>query len=968
MGTSKRTAAGLIAVAVIAGLTATAAPAWSAPPPREPVATRGASDFLGEGKGARDVDNRKGTVAPSGQQRSLAGKFGAVRFNAFGTPRALGPAARGRTSLAAGLAADPETAARQFLVQNQALFGIDEQSVAAMDAVLVRPIGSATVVTLRQRFGGLPAGHDGLASILVSNGAVVRVTSSLSRDTREPQPATVSADDAIAAAARDAGLTAAQVGPVKVDTVAVPTPADGPRAAYAVTLSGTDLTRPVAFTTYVDARTGGVLVREDLVDYDADNPSWAVFPAAPTNVVGLDSRVRWCFSPMPACVRTVRDPNSGQAWDVNLSTGQPTFTSSGNAANNVVQWGGGTAPAPATAKPDRNYVYPFTDQWRAARCNPAGFTSAQRNDADAAVTNLFAMHNRMHDWAYTLGFTESAWNMQVVNLSPDGLGGDPEQGRAQSNALGGSRNNANQGTPRDGLPPTSNMFLWQPVAGAAYPPCVDGDYDMTVIGHEYTHAITNRMIAGPDTGIGSFQGGSMGEAWGDLLAGEYLFENGLRAPGDTPFVTGAYVTGNNTTGIRDYDGSKSPLNYSDIGFDIPGPEVHADGEIWVATNLRVRAAFVQRYGAGTPSLQQRCADGQVTVDACPGNRRWAQLTFDSFLLQGDSQVSMTDMRDNMLAADLVRFGGANQDLIWNAFAQSGLGIDATGDPADTDPTPSFASPYANNATVTLQPVGDSAGAVIRLYVGDYEARAVPVADTDPETAIPDTFQIVPGQTFSFTAVGAGYGHKKFTSLFLPGRAQDLKLNLPRNLASTSAGAVLTGDGVNVARLGDDTEVTDWASLDGVAGKKVTVDLAGDRPVSVNTVNVSALLRPAIDGDVDPLGQNRFSALRQFRILACDATASDCSADAGYREVYRSASDAFPSEAFRPTAPQLNLRTFHFNPVKATHLRIQVLTSQCTGNPRYAGEQDNDPAAATDCATASPFAAQVRIAEFQAFSR
>jgi extracellular elastinolytic metalloproteinase len=377
---------------------------------------------------------------------------------------------------------------------------------------------------------------------------------------------------------------------------------------------------------------------------------------------------------------------------------------------------------------------------------------------------------------------------------------------------------------------------------------------------------------------------------------------------------------------------------------------------------------VQRYGAGTPSLQQQCADGLVTVDACPGNRRWAQLTFDSFLLQASGQVSMLDMRDNMLAADLVRFGGANQDIIWNAFAQSGMGTDAVSGPADVDPTPSFASPYASNATVTLRPLGDSAGAVVRLYVGDYEARSVPVADTDPETDLPDTFQIVPGTPFTFTAVGAGYGHKKFTSLFLPGRAQDLKLNLPRNLASTSAGAVLTGDGVNVDKLGDDTEATDWASLSGVAGKHVTVDLAGDRPVSVNTVNVSALLRPAIDGDVDALGQNRFSALRQFTVLACDATSADCSSDAGYHEVYRSPADAFPAGAFRPTAPQLNLRTFHFNPVKATHLRIQVVSSQCTGNPRYAGEQDSDPAAATDCATASPFATQVRIAEFQAFSR
>jgi extracellular elastinolytic metalloproteinase len=55
-------------------------------------------------------------------------------------------------------------------------------------------------------------------------------------------------------------------------------------------------------------------------------------------------------------------------------------------------------------------------------------------------------------------------------------------------------------------------------------------------------------------------------------------------------------------------------------------------------------------------------------------------------------------------------------------------------------------------------------------------------------------------------------------------------------------------------------------------------------------------------------------------------------------------------------------------VVATHLRLRVLASQCTGNPQYAGEQDDDPANVTDCTTASPFATQVRIAEFQAFSR
>jgi extracellular elastinolytic metalloproteinase len=969
--TTRRRSAGKVAAALVAATTligmsggdaASAAPAAATPAAATPAGP--SFDGYPDGQAARDVDNRAGAAAPSVRQRSLAGRLGSrVQFNTLGTPRALGTG----KALATGLAADPETAARQYLTQNRELFGFDEKAVANMDSLGVNKIGAGAVVLLRQRFGDLPAAHDGLVAVLVDAGAVVRVTSSLSRDTSVPEPSTISADTAVQVALRDAGLAAEQVGSADVRQVALPTPADGPRAAYEVALRGTDATRPVAFTTYVDGRTGAVLVRDDLVDFDSDNPRWAVYPATPP-ASGADQRVQWCLKPGAGCAQTVHDPVSGGAWDLNLATGAPTFTSQGNSVNDVVAWGGGTPSTNATTDLARNYTFPLTDQWHQARCNPATFTSPQRIDADAAITNLFAMHNRMHDWAYFLGFTEATWNMQVVNLSPNGLGGDAEQGRAQQNALGGSRNNANQGTPRDGLQPTTNMFLWQPVAGTAYPPCVDGDYDMTVIAHEFTHAISNRMIAGPDTGISGFQGGSMGESWSDLDAAEYLFENGFRAPGDTPFVTGAYVTGSNSRGIRNYDFSKSPLNFSDLGYNTGGPEVHADGEIWSATNLRIRTALVKRYGAGTPATQLACAEGRTSVQSCPGNRRWIQLMFDSFLLQATGQVSMIDMRDNMLAADLVRFGGANQDLLWGAFAESGLGQDAVTAPADTDPPASFASPFADNATVRLAPVGDSAGAAIRLYVGDYEARAVPVADTDPETALPDTFQIVPNTKFQLTAVGAGFGHHKFSTLFLPGRAQDLRLNLPRNLASGASGATITGDGVNLTKIGDDSEATDWASLDGVAGKQVTVDLPGDQPQLVNEVNVSAMVRPAIVGDADAGPQNLFSAARSFAILSCNAALADCTQDTSYQVAFTSAPDAFPGGAFRPFSPELNLRSFHLPPTTATHLRLRILTSQCTGNPLYAGEQDADPAAATDCTTASPAALQVRVAEFQVFTR
>src|SRR6185312_12637823 len=167
---------------------------------------------------------------------------------------------------------------------------------------------------------------------------------------------------------------------------------------------------------------------------------------------------------------------------------------------------------------------------------------------------------------------------------------------------------------------------------------------------------------------------------------------------------------------------------------------------------------------------------------------------------------------------------------------------------------------------------------------------------------------------------------------------------------------------------DDTEATNWASLDGVAGRQLTVDLPGDGPQTVKRVNVSAMLRPAIVGDADTGSQNALSALRSFAVSACDATTTDCADPAHWQRIYTSAGDAFPGGAYRAYSRDINLRTFAVPATPATHLRLEVLASQCTGGPQYAGEQDDDPATTTDCATASPAKAQVRIAEFQAFTK
>src|SRR5439155_9172142 len=263
-------------------------------------------------------------------------------------------------------------------------------------------------------------------------------------------------------------------------------------------------------------------------------------------------------------------------------------------------------------------------------------------------------------------------------------------------------------TLNDGIPPITNQYLFQPIAGAFYAPCVDGDFDTSVFAHEYTHLISNRMVAGPDAGLSGYQAGSMGESWSDLDAIEYLNENGFVPTGaEDPFSVGAYVTGNPTVGIRDNAIDKDPLNYSDLGFDTPGPEVHADGEIWNGTNFDIRQALINKYNSTYPysdSVRQKaCADGKYAADACPGNRRWIQTMYDAWLLM-QSGVTMLDARDAYLAADMMRFGGANQAELWRAFAKRGMGDGAiTSGTGDDNPTPSFAIPpsIGSNATITF---------------------------------------------------------------------------------------------------------------------------------------------------------------------------------------------------------------------------------------------------------------------------
>jgi extracellular elastinolytic metalloproteinase len=429
---------------------------------------------------------------------------------------------------------------------------------------------------------------------------------------------------------------------------------------------------------------------------------------------------------------------------------------------------------------------------------------------------------------------------------------------------------------------------------------------------------------------------------------------------------------------------------------VSSSQVHANGEIWSATNFRIRKLLADKYDDDFPyddvELQQACAAGEYPPQACPGNRRWMQLVFDAMLLM-PTDPTMLQARDAALASDLMRFGGANQRELWLAYARSGMGRNAsTGNNTsllenDTDPVPDFESPLHDNATIKFVAKAKDGGTVpARIFVGHYEARVSPIADTDPATPaagtpaavvnLDDTAKFAPG-TYEFVATAPGYGHLRFRKTLYRGEASTLELRLAPNFASSAKGATATGDtsGADAAaqatqlrNLIDDTERTDWTTAGNVDpagnlsvdGKRVTVDLAGTDPVKVKHVNVSALVFS---------GQNRFTALRSFELWACNGKKDDCSTDGGFDKVYSSPGNAFPGDAPRPISPIMLLRDFDIPNTKATHLRLVVKTNQCTGGPEFQGDQDADPINNADCDLNSIEAVRfVRAAELQAFGQ
>jgi hypothetical protein len=284
------------------------------------------------------------------------------------------------------------------------------------------------------------------------------------------------------------------------------------------------------------------------------------------------------------------------------------------------------------------------------------------DSSDASATNLFYWVNFAHDRFYTLGFNEAARNFQTQNFGKSGAANDA----VRADTLRGAnvdptsgqlvRNNAYFTPTLEGTPPLLAMLMWNSLVNGQ-PQDLDASYDAGVILHEYTHGVSTRL-AGTDNALGlrSNQGNGMGEGWSDFFAMSFLTP--ADRPFDAPAATGSYIT-QRARGVRSYPYSTrfdiNPLTFGDIRFN---NEVHAQGTVWCTMLWDLRQSFIKRYGvdAGRTAVERLVLNGLKVTPLTP---------------------SFVDARDAILLADKTTNQGANQDLIWRAFAGRGLGQSAT---------------------------------------------------------------------------------------------------------------------------------------------------------------------------------------------------------------------------------------------------------------------------------------------------
>jgi hypothetical protein len=220
-------------------------------------------------------------------------------------------------------------------------------------------------------------------------------------------------------------------------------------------------------------------------------------------------------------------------------------------------------------------------------------------------------------------------------------------------------------TLRAAQPFTAHMaFLGTPA------PLRDGDFDASVIIHEYGHGISNRLTGGR-VATGCLNGNEqMGEGWSDFFALIWTHRQSAaeqRTRGMGPYIR---FTGTDGAGIRptrySTDMSINPTTYGTLATGtlvVP----HGVGYAWATMLWEVYWNLIDKHG-----FNENIYDPWYTG----GNNLTSQLVMDGLKLQPCGPGFVTG-RNAILQADSLLTGGENACAIWKGFAKRGLGFSAS---------------------------------------------------------------------------------------------------------------------------------------------------------------------------------------------------------------------------------------------------------------------------------------------------
>lgn len=618
---------------------------------------------------------------------------------------------------------------RAFISQNAGLFGVDHNQILNLKnwSSYTNPDGNLSFVRLRQEINQIPVFQGEVSAGFSKRGEIIRIINNIAPNLREDEISAEFGDvrDVVQKAAESIGISIAgnDLKAVITDDLKITFDrgqfADQTTAEkfYFPLANGVVIpawrvllwTKSAAFYVIVDAQNGTVLWRKNITEAQTSTATFNVYG-------NTTSLLQTADSPAP-CTPGCGDPNNcpqgsiiprsnftlvgnespypfnnlGWIPDTGLpvrTPANPNITDGNNCEAGIDRDGiNGVDPmGHALGNPTRVFNFSYNP---APGDPPPGDDPTPPNPQTYPPTPFqqgvtahgFYLVNRWHDEMYRLGFNEPAGNFQHFNFGRGGTEGDRISFEIQD---GSGTNGANFATPADGGRGRMQMFLW-----TGPTPPRDGALDSTVVVHEITHGLSNRLH-GNTAGLLTNMARGMGEGWSDFYALAMLSEMSDAPCGVYP--VGGYITfqiipgytANHYYGIRRFPTARraclgpnglphNPLTFGNLNagnctnFSSAFPrgpigttscdQVHNTGEIWSQALWEVRGNLIAAHG--WPE----------------GNIRALQYITDGMKLS-PLNPNMLQSRDAIVAA-AAAINPGDAIYVHQGFATRGMGFSAT---------------------------------------------------------------------------------------------------------------------------------------------------------------------------------------------------------------------------------------------------------------------------------------------------